>query len=381
MKRRVLVLGASYGSLLATKLLMAGHDATLVCTRGTAELIEREGTRVLFPVKGVEGLVEIDSRALPGRLRARTPEAADPAGYDLVVLGMQEVQYGSDGVRELMARIAAARVPCFAIMNMPPLPYLARIDGLESDSLAHCYTDPSVWDGFDPSLVTLASPDPQAFRPADRPKNVLQVGLPTNFKAARFELDEHTALLRQLACDIDAVRYRHLGADIEIPVKLKVHESVFVPLAKWPMLIAGNYRCVRADGMIPIRDAVHGDIAESRGIYEWVVGLCSRLGADPADLVPFEKYAAAAAGLAKPSSAARALASGAEHIERVDSLVDRIAAGLGEGSTTLRRIVDRVDARLRVNRASANADQLALIGNLLATSRASESAGWPRVSA
>ena len=381
MTARILILGASYGSLLATKLLMAGHRVTLVCTRGTADLINREGTVVRMPVKGRPEPVELASRTLPGALEASAPEDVNPSAYDLVVLGMQEAQYGASGVRGLMGRIAQSVKPCLAIMNMPPLPYLRRIPGLDVAALQDAYTDPSVWDGFDPALVTLASPDPQAFRPADRPKNVLQVGLPTNFKAARFELDEHTALLQQLACDIDAVRYRHLGADIEIPVKLKVHESVFVPLAKWPMLIAGNYRCVRADGMIPIRDAVHGDIAESRGIYEWVVGLCSRLGADPADLVPFEKYAAAAAGLAKPSSAARALASGAEHIERVDSLVDRIAAGLGEGSTTLRRIVDRVDARLRVNRASANADQLALIGNLLATSRASESAGWPRVSA
>lgn len=32
MKYRVLVLGASYGSLLGTKLLIAGHRVTLVCT-------------------------------------------------------------------------------------------------------------------------------------------------------------------------------------------------------------------------------------------------------------------------------------------------------------------------------------------------------------
>ena len=50
-KRNILILGASYGSLLGTKLLMAGHRVTLVCTASTAELINREGTRVRFPVK------------------------------------------------------------------------------------------------------------------------------------------------------------------------------------------------------------------------------------------------------------------------------------------------------------------------------------------
>ena len=45
-----------------------------------------------------------------------------------------------------------------------------------------------------------------------------------------------------------------------------MHDSLFVPLAKWPMLIAGNYRCVRRHDMIAIRDAVHGELERSRRI-------------------------------------------------------------------------------------------------------------------
>ena len=52
----ILVLGASYGSLLATKLAMAGHNACLVCTAPTAELIDREGTRVRFRILIVDAL-------------------------------------------------------------------------------------------------------------------------------------------------------------------------------------------------------------------------------------------------------------------------------------------------------------------------------------
>ena len=246
MPRRILVLGASYGSLLASKLLMAGHRVTLVCTAATAGLINREGTRVRFPLKGREAPLEVASKALPGVLAAATPGEVNPGAFDLVVLGMQEAQYGAHGVRELMSRIAHARKPCLAIMNMPPLAYLRRIPGIASESLEGCYADPAVWTGFDPALVTLASPDPQAFRPAGEPKNLLQVGLPTNFKAARFEDEAHTALLRGLEEDIERARLaiddEADGEAIEIPVKLKVHDSIFVPLAKWPMLIAGNYR-------------------------------------------------------------------------------------------------------------------------------------------
>ncbi len=82
MKRNVLILGASYGSLLATKLLMAGHRVTLVCTRDTAELINREGTAVRFPVKGHEGLVEVRSGALLGTLDASTPTCARPTSLE-----------------------------------------------------------------------------------------------------------------------------------------------------------------------------------------------------------------------------------------------------------------------------------------------------------
>ena len=129
--------------------------------------------------------------------------------------------------------------------------------------------------GHRPAMVTLASPDPQAFRPPDQPKNVLQVGLPTNFKAARFDGEEATQMLRNLEADIDAARYNVGGA--------------------------------------------------------------------------FEKYAKAAEGLGKPSSAARALFGGAEHIERVDCLVRRIAKQQGQQSETLDEIVSLVDDRLARN--------------------------------
>jgi hypothetical protein len=347
-----LILGASYGSLFGTKLLLAGHRVSLVCTAPTAERINREGTLVRVPIKGRESLLDVPSKRLPGSLTAAPPDGVDPGKFDLVVLAMQEAQYGSPGVRELMGRVAGAGVPCLAIMNMPPLPYLKRIPGVATEALEPCYADPRVWDGFDPGLTTLASPDPQAFRPPGQPKNVLQVGLPTNFKAARFAAEGPTALLRALEADVEGARFDPGDGPLEIPVKLKVHDSLFVPLAKWPMLLAGNYRCVRGDGMIPIKEAVHANTARSREVYDWVRQLCTRLGAADADLVPFEKYAQAAEALAQPSSAARALFGGAEHVERVDCLVRRIARQLGLHSDTLDEIVALVDERLAKNRAA-----------------------------
>src|SRR5437879_5191122 len=226
MPRQILIFGASYGSLLAIKLLLAGHTVRLVCVPAEAELINREGARVRMPVKGREGLIEVDSRKLPGKLSASLPAEVRPADYDLAALAMQEPQYRSPGVRELLDAVAKAKVPCMSIMNMPPLPYLKRIPGLATNALRGAFTDASVWDSFEPAMMTLCSPDPQAFRPPDEKINVLQVTLPTNFKVARFDSEKATAMLRQLEADIEAVRFDPSDGKIELPVKLKVHDSI-----------------------------------------------------------------------------------------------------------------------------------------------------------
>ena len=348
-KRKILIMGASYGSLLGTKLALAGHDVHLICLPAEADLINSEGAIVRMPVKGRDGLVEINSKKLPGKMTAGGTAGAKPGDFHLIALAMQEPQYRSPGVRELLDAVARSKVPCMSIMNMPPLPYLKRIPGLNAETLRKCYTDPSVWDGFDPKLMTLCSPDPQAFRPPDQKVNVLQVRLPTNFKSARFDSDAHSAILRELEADIEASRFEGM----ELPVKLKVHDSIFVPLAKWAMLIAGNYRCVQKDSVRPIRDAVHGDLAASRAVYNWVVKLCVSLGAQESELVPFEKYADAAKSLVTPSSAARALANGAPNIERVDLLVQTIAAQKGMRSEVLDQTVVMVEGWLEKNRKKA----------------------------
>jgi hypothetical protein len=347
-------MGASYGSLLATKLLFGGHKVKLICLPAEAEAINKDGARVRLPIKGRKDLVEIDTRKLPGTLSAGGPADVNPTDYDLVGLAMQEPQYRSAGVRELLDTVAKGKVPCMSIMNMPPLPYLKRIPGLNTDPLKSCYTDATVWQNFDPALMTLCSPDPQAFRPPEDKVNVLQVTLPTNFKVARFDSDKHTAMLRQMQADIEAIRFDPGdGSKIELPVKLKVHDSIFVPLAKWAMLLTGNYRCVQKDAARSIKEAVHTDLDASRSVYTWVRELCVKLGASPDDLVPFEKYAAAAQGLVRPSSAARALFAGAPNIERVDRLVQAIGAQIGMRNAVVDETVAMVDARLAVNRKAA----------------------------
>jgi ketopantoate reductase PanE/ApbA-like protein len=340
--RNILILGASFGSLLATKLLMAGHNVTLVCRKKTAELINRDGTEVRIKLRDEAVHRAIFSRNLSGKLDATTPADVDLSRYDLVGLAMQEPQYTNHTIRVLMIKIAEAKLPCLSIMNMPPLPYLKRMPALAEMDLEEAYTNAQVWERFKPGLVSLCSPDPQAFRPPEEAANVLHVGLPTNFKAATFADEQNNKLLRELETDIDALTLD--GHDV--PVKLKVFDSLFVPLAKWSMLLTGNYRCITLHEPQSIRDAVHSNLKLSQSIYDHVNGIARRLGAEAKDQVPFEKYAKAAESLLKPSSVARAVASGAPFIERVDLLVKLISHQLGVPSAQIDRTVEIVDQKL-----------------------------------
>ena len=108
--RKILILGASYGSLLGTKLALAGHDVKLVCLPPRKRLINAKGAIVRMPVKGREGLVEVE---LAARFRAssprRAPTRSNPADYDLVALAMQEPQYRSPGRARAARRGRASR--------------------------------------------------------------------------------------------------------------------------------------------------------------------------------------------------------------------------------------------------------------------------------
>src|SRR5258708_3552715 len=82
----ILILGASYGSLLASKILFGGHSVKLVCLPAEADLINSEGFRVRIPVRGRNEQIELDSRKLRGRVSAAGPKDVDPRQYDLIGL-------------------------------------------------------------------------------------------------------------------------------------------------------------------------------------------------------------------------------------------------------------------------------------------------------
>ena len=347
----VLFLGASFGTVLGMRIAAAGHRVTFACREQEATLINNKKLFLRVPAKEHKLTLEIGPSQCHFSPEACVPDDVDPQAFDLVCLAMQEPQYSAPGVRDLLYRVAKAQIPCLSIMNIPLPPFLERIATLDDQTSQSVFTEAALWKQFDPSVFTMASADPQSMRVDNDDALITSVTLPTNFKVAPFELAQHQLLLEQLARDVDACRIESAGFVCQPRVRLRPHASNFVPLAKWPMLITGNFRCMTSGAPVSIGEAVSNNESESREIYEWILQVCLALGVEESTLVPFNSYLAAAKGLSLPSSLARGLYAGATAVERVDKLILALARGCGMTHKTLERIVTEVSAMLEKNRA------------------------------
>lgn len=350
---RILILGASYGLLPGVKLGLAGYRVTFVGRADEVSSLTQSGLKVSIPLRRSDDVVTlgmpIGADAAPGTAAAITPDVANPADHDFFILAMQEPQYRDPAVAALMGRIAATERPCLSIMNLPPRCYLERIESLDPAAFAGVYASDAVWQKFARGKMSVTSPDAQAVRLDPAKPGELSVTLPSNFKAAPFADPQDQLLLETVANAVSRLNVAHRGASIRPPVSMVAKSSLFTPLAKWPMLLSGNYRCLTPDGTRSIADAVLTDEALSRAIFGQVFDLLIALGASPHDLVDFDSYRQASAGLTRPSSLARALSAGAVAVERVDRLVANLMHLHGMVSGQIDEIVAGVDEQLSIN--------------------------------
>ena len=82
MPYKIMIMGASYGSLLASKILFGGHSVHLICLPAEADLINAEGFRVRLPIRGRKDPVLLESRKLPGKVTAGGTAGVDPPRID-----------------------------------------------------------------------------------------------------------------------------------------------------------------------------------------------------------------------------------------------------------------------------------------------------------
>jgi hypothetical protein len=334
----ILIFGASYGMLLGSKFLKSGHDVHFIALKNEVDLINSEGFSVSIIKRPTNENIIITSKELDGKLTSSTPEEKiDLKKFDLVFLAMQEFQYTDKKITDIIINIGILKIPTVSVMNIPPHTYLKNFSNVPLDRCRQAYQSLKIWDKFDKNYLSTSSPDPQAFRPQDKKMNFLQVRLASNFKVAEFGDNKSNAILYKLENDIKKLR---------IPVYLNIVKTKFIIMAKWPMLICGNYRCVKNDKIMSIYEAVNENKDLSERIYNDVVKLCLKLGADTKTMVPFEHYFKRTKQLDAPSSIARAIDNKKINIERFDKLLEIISMENDFKIENLDIIIKVIDNRL-----------------------------------
>ena len=352
----ILVLGAAYGLLPALRLALGGHRVTVVGNAEERAALAAHGASVTLQRRDGKEARILHAPAATGRAEApgvlglAGPEI-EADGFDMVFLAMGEPHHADATVAGLMGRIADLGLPVVALMNLLPACFLRRLGRLDVDALRPAYAAWDVWQRLDPQRVTAASPDAQAVRlQADRP-DLLTVTLASNFKVAPFHDPADQRLLEVVAKSTERVE----AGDVALPARIVAQDSLGAPLSKWPMLMTGNCRCLRADGsLLSIAATVHERIDESREIYDHVARIAMAAGAAPRDIVPFRSYAAAARQLSRPSSLARAVANGAQCVERIDLMILHAAEALDLPSGAIAQISQDIDRLLRRNARAAS---------------------------
>ena len=148
---KILMMGAAYGSLLASKMLFGGHSIHHVCLPAEADLINAEGFRVRLPVRGRKDpvVLEFAKAARQGDRRRRgrrQPEGLRPdrprhAGAAVpLARRARTARRGGEIARALHVDHEHAAA---ALREAHPR---SRLRCAEA-----AYTDPTVWDNFDPA--------------------------------------------------------------------------------------------------------------------------------------------------------------------------------------------------------------------------------------
>lgn len=340
-KLQILIFGANYGLILAVKFALAGHHVTIVGHQPECELIALDGAHIVYP----------DGQTLSAnnKISSTPPENVDPDVYDIAFLVIQEPQAVQSEIAKLILNISE-KIPIASLMNLPPEPFLRRLGGFSPFLWRDSHTASKVWDQVSSERFTCASPDPQAFRPDAKVYNILQVSHVANFKFAPFASSSDQSILTRLSRDIENVRFE---TGKRAPIQIVRTNSVYAPLAKWPMLVTGNCRCVR-DGRAPISiyEAVNTDLNASRTLYNGVVVALIGRGVPASCLVDFDHYVKATQTLTRPSSLALAIERGTTKVERIDRLVCNLLTEAPNSKIALNQILtirDLIDQRLNSN--------------------------------
>ena len=325
-KKKILVIGANYGLLLAGMLIERGFAVNVFGTDKEVEILNKEGF-------SFESNNETWKFKPSNFLNFISNFKKD--NYDLVILAVQEPTLVNAKISNIITFISEKSIPILSIMNIPFLNFLSDIMGVKKIvNPEKIYSSLTCSNQLNSELLINSNPEPQIFSKIKF--NDLSIRLGGVFRCSSFDiLDEETTSALTKAIENG------------LPAKIKTYKSPWVSLSKLPMLIVGNYRCLSNFKLQSIYMSVHQDVDLSEKIYNHVVEIMKNLGAGREAIIPFKSYLRASINLDAPSSVCRAIANGNYYVERVDKLVQTMGHSIGLYSSDIDKIVQNIDNSIK----------------------------------
>jgi hypothetical protein len=321
---KVLILGSNYGLLAAAYLKERNIDFDIFTTSEEAQFLTVNGFNFFYKNE-VCAVVRPDNHWSV----FSQSDLLHPEKYDLVILAMQEPTFSMPTLESLLKKLG--HLPILSVMNIPPASFIRNDLGLHKVDYSGIYHSPFFFDNSSTNKFIHASAEPQIFANEKGGNFYIRLGgaFRCSFTNQKIESQLVQVLLRPIV-------------NSKLPVTIKNYLSPWVSISKFPMLIAGNYRCISNGVLRSIGDAVHQDLKLSEVIYCEAANGLKALGAPRNSIVPFKNYSLAAINLTSPSSVARSLISGGR-IERTDKLLQHIFHAYQLPCVEIDKIVRQID--------------------------------------
>ena len=330
-KKKVLVIGANYGLLLAGMLQERDFDVEVFGTEKEVETLNQEGFSF--------NMNDSFWRFAPSN-KLKFINSFNEDNYDLVILAVQEPTLSNPKIVEILSFISKNSIPILSIMNIPLLNFLKDIVGIQNIVNSETiYSSLKYSNLLNSKLIINSNPEPQIF--SKDKFNRLNIRLGGVFRCSSLNI-----LNKDIILDLTK------SIENGLPAKIKSYKSSWVSLSKLPMLMTGNYRCLNNFKLKSIYESVHLNTNLSEKIYNQIIEIMKKLGAGREAIIPFKLYLRASVKLDAPSSVCRTIINGKQNVERVDKLVQNIAKSISYNSPEIDEIVYNIDESINFFKAS-----------------------------
>jgi len=325
---RVLIFGANYGLLFAGMLLERGFKVDIFATKKECETINRDGFKITSGDIKKNFNFLYDFRAI---------YKLDDRPYNFITIAVQEPTLSIPVISDSLKYLIKKKHIIFSIMNIPLYEFLISASNItRMKNPEEVYHSIDTTKNINPDQIINCSPEPQVF--SDTKFNSINIRHSGAFRCSSMHMLDHELIKKLLWIPKDS-----------LPVYIKDYTSPWVSLSKAPMLLTGNYRCIKNKTLYSISEAVKLNITKSELIYNQVTSILKKMGAGRQHIVPFNRYLKSTNNLNAPSSVCKSIIQGNSKVERVDKLYQIIGFINGIKHNEIDKIVQDIEDNILTN--------------------------------